>query len=292
MSTKLYLALSVLGAAGCMQTASTNPIPSALGDVAPAMARPLLAKNALACHHSYVQHGKSPDGDTQRDIETKTTYNAAGQVELEEIDDNGVASKRTTEYDAQGNPTKRTTVGADGSTATEVLTYDVFGRLLRDEHGTDSYDEYTYGDGPDPVTWNLVNRTPEDDLSQTTTFHYAADGRLDSYELVIAGVEGRTSSSFSYDDDARVVSETYKDASGAVVGARTATYDDDNNLLRSDFDLLAANGGAAARNVRHRERTYVDGRLSSATSSLVVTVDGQPLLSSDEQEAWTYDHCE
>ncbi|MGC4903395.1 RHS repeat-associated core domain-containing protein [Micromonospora echinospora] len=186
-----------------------------------------------------------------------TTYDAAGQPVTYRLPGN---VSRILTYDKLGNLTQETGTGAEATTATRQLGYDLNGRITS-VGGPNGATNYTWNDrdqltsvtgaaGDATYTYdgegNLSNRT---DAAGTATFTYNTAGALATTADPLTGVtatnvyknngqlgqttygSGGPTRTYTYDSLGRLATDTYKKPNGTTTASTTYTYDKDDLLL-------------------------------------------------------------
>ncbi|WP_435820508.1 RHS repeat-associated core domain-containing protein [Micromonospora aurantiaca (nom. illeg.)] len=186
-----------------------------------------------------------------------TTYDAAGQPVTYRLPGN---VSRILTYDKLGNLTQETGTGAEATTATRQLGYDLNGRITS-VGGPNGATNYTWNDrdqlssvtgaaGDATYTYdgegNLSNRT---DAAGTATFTYNTAGALATTADPLTGVtatnvyknngqlgqttygSGGPTRAYTYDSLGRLATDTYKKPNGTTTASTTYTYDKDDLLL-------------------------------------------------------------
>lgn len=169
------------------------------------------------------------------------TYDGAGNVTAEHSTGEP-ASDTTYQYDALGNVTRMTFSFAGGEPLINTIAYDSFGRFLRfaRDYGDDGVDDsattYSYLDGA-PRASTISQRILTDKLPNSTsydrTYHYDELARRVGYEQD-NGPDGTIdqTSVVVYDDAARNVVETTRNAAGVITSTVDSTYSPSNKLVR------------------------------------------------------------
>jgi RHS repeat-associated protein len=246
--------------------------------------------NSLGLAESQIE----PATTTQPDVADRTwtfTYDASGNVVTEQ-EPGGV--RRTSDYDAANRMYTETGAGAESTTATRTLKYDLLGELI-EVNAASGTNTYSYDDrgnllgtaGPGgAATFSYDgdgNRTSRTDAAGTSTYQYTK-GRLSS---VTDGITGNTqlfgydnagmlktigygagrTRTYTYDDLGMTAGDTLTNSTGATVAAATYRYD-----LNGRLATQTRIGTAGAGEVSYG---YDDaGRLTSQTTGGVTTTYG------------------
>jgi YD repeat-containing protein len=295
MNRASLVAVSLCAAAGCTSS-PTSPIPGANPDAVPgAIAAPLSQINSPPCGYRLVYDVVDPDGSKHESIWNATVmYDGAGRDIAETaVDEHGaVVMHDTTEYDGHGNPVKFDDARPGEPTSTWWLVYDANDHLTRyagDQSGDGKEDWVaTYGYGADGlrVSAHLV-------LAKTTydrAYHYGDDGRLIRLDKDV-GPDGTIdeSTTYQYDDAARVTTRTVTDAAGHVTGNGRSTYDVENRLLHNEQSLRVS---ADDTWLSTEDHVYAgDKAVSETWSDKDTYADGSSSGTTNDVE-WKYDHCQ
>lgn len=286
------IAIAIL-LAGCGESASFQMLPSARSADAPRGDFPLagFAVPQRPCGYEATADDAQTGMPTRHSYRlARITYNPVGlDVSEDGVDDNELAFRNTTEYDAMGSPVSYRRMFPAAPAPVGWSLYDAFGRLIRASADSD-------GDGEEDDVTTYVNdragyrisaHRVSREGSHDELFHYDGDGRLIAIDSDI-GLDGMPQqvASYDYDDIMRVTTKTLTDRSGAVIGGGTTTYDRDNHVLEMIDTTPTPTGSHRAE---HRNR-YATGRL--LTTELVDTEQGATDVAvTTVVFVWRYEHC-
>ncbi|MEU3620371.1 LamG-like jellyroll fold domain-containing protein [Streptomyces sp. NPDC006872] len=223
--------------------------------------------NSLGLPESTIEPSTTAHPNTA-DRTWTTVYDKAGQA-VTELLPGGVKRERT--YDGLGRLTKETGTGAEASTATRTLGYDLTGRLtaIGTADGL-TRNTYTYNDqgalltaeGPGGTSAYAYNAdgsmTQRTTTAGTTDYTYDAAGRIDTVRDSITG------NNLLYDFDAAGRPSVEQYATGQTVTAKRTYGYDDLGRLATDA-VTSANGTTTAAST-----TYgydLDDNLTSKTTT-------------------------
>src|SRR5262249_22153331 len=105
------------------------------------------------------------------------------------------------------------------------------------------------------------------------------------------GLDGlKETTTYHYDDAARVTTRSVTNAAGHAVGSGTSAYDDDNRLVHRD-DSSHDEGSNTVRPTSTEDHTYRgDEEVSYTSSYRLIDPDGEMQLTTERWD-WQYDHC-